>query len=87
MWNLVRINGQSYMTDVTACDSVWGSFGDRFLAGAANATINGFTIEIPRHDLENGKYYAATTRSYTYRDTTQAMYGDLLILSKTDLPG
>ena len=74
MWNLVRVNGQSYMADLTNSDSEWGRLGDLFLAGAANATADGFTIQCPRHDL--GSYhYPATTRSYAYQEETTAYYG------------
>lgn len=41
MWNLIRINGKSYVVDVTNCDGRDRSF--PFLNGAADATENGFT--------------------------------------------
>lgn len=75
MWNLMRVNGQSYMVDVTGCDSEWGRFGDLFLAGAGNATGNGFTIQCPRHDLDNGSYYPEDSRPYTYDEDTKQVYG------------
>lgn len=87
MWNLLRINGRSYMVDLTGCDSEWGQFGDLFLAGAEDATGDGFTIQCPRHDVPSRNfYYYATTKSYTYKDETKQVYdGKLLTLAASDL--
>lgn len=73
-WNLVRINSQSYMADITNCDSDWGRFGGLFLAGAEDATWGGFTIRCPRYDLPDGSYYEATDLRYTYSEDTGQLY-------------
>ena len=39
MWNLVRVNGQSYMADLTNSDSEWGRLGDLFLAEIGRAHV------------------------------------------------
>ena len=86
MWNTVRVNGQSYMVDLTACDSERGQSGDWFLAGSPNATGNGFTIYAPRYNLPNGWYYNATTDAYTYDSDTKSAYDSgILTLAPTGL--
>lgn len=86
MWNTVRVNGRSYMADLTACDSERGQSGDWFLAGSPNATGSGFTIYAPRYDLPNGWYYNATTDTYTYDSDTKSVYdSSILTLTSTGL--
>ena len=86
MWNLVRINGQSYLADVTNCDTgSAGQFGGLFLAGVSNATGNGCTISLPKHSLGNGHYIPAQSISYTYDSDTKALYDEgVLTLAASD---
>ena len=87
MWNIVRINGQSYMADITACDT------DRdnvkpldalFLAGAPNGTANGYTINVPQYDVGGGYYVKAHDVSYTYEDGTKQLYpASILTLARS----
>lgn len=82
MWNLIRINGQRCMADITACDSEWGRLGGLFLAGAEAASGDGFTIQCPRYDLPDGSYYMPEVRTYTYSEETKLVYSsELLTLS------
>lgn len=86
MWNTVRVNGQSYMVDLTASDSERGQSGDWFLAGSSKATGDGFTIYAPRYNLPNGWYYDAATDVYTYDSDTKSIYGSaILTLAPTRL--
>ncbi len=76
MWNVVRINGNNYMADVTNSDTgTIGSSGQLFLKGSVtNADENGYTIPL------------TGTRSmvYQYDDDTIASYtAEERILSKT----
>lgn len=74
MWNTVRVNGQSYLADLTACDGSSGASNYWFLVGAPNCTTNGFTLHSPY------------TNSYTYWDETRQYYGkEILLLSPTNL--
>lgn len=88
MWNIVRINGQSYLADITNADT------DRdnvrpldafFLVGAPNGTANGYTIHIPRYDVGGGRYVAAHDLTYTYRDEMSTIYHPaILTLARTN---
>ena len=73
-WNLVQIDGRRYMADITGCDSEWGQSGFLFLAGAADATWEGFTIQCPQYDLPDGRYYEAMSLRYTYGEETRQVY-------------
>lgn len=86
MWNLVRINGRSYMADVTNSDEgTVGAYGGLFLAGACDSTGDGFTMEIPRHELGGGSYMPARSERYTYGNRTRTLFGaDILKLSPAD---
>ena len=83
MWNLVRINGKSYMADITVCDSQWGQSGgadDLFLAGAAGATGDGFTVQCFAHiHPVTGEYIPARSVSYTYWDQTKNAYDSKIL--------
>lgn len=85
MWNLVRINGRSYMADVTNCDeNSSGMYGGLFLAGAADSTADGFTAEIPRFELGGGRYAPARSERYTYDSSTKELLpADMLKLAPT----
>lgn len=86
MWNTVRVNGRSYMVDLTACDSQWGQFGDLFLAGTPNSTADGFTIQYPRHTLPDGRSFSAGSDTYTYDNDTRSVYdSNILTLASTGL--
>ena len=75
MWNIVRIDGQSYLVDVTNSDTGGvGEYGGLFLAGAPGATGNGCTISIPQHDLGNGYYVQAANINYMYDAETKELY-------------
>ena len=77
MWNTVRVNGRSYLVDLTACDGNRGQDGQAdawFLVGSSNATANGFGIYVPRFDLPGG-WYSAKTDTYTYDNDTKSFYG------------
>ncbi len=86
MWNLVRINGRSYIADVTNCDeNTSGMYGGLFLAGASDSTEDGFTIEIPRFELGGGRYAPARRERYTYRNEMKGLFGaDVLKLAPAD---
>lgn len=72
MWNLVRVDGRSYLVDVTFLDT-GGQSSDWFLAGAPNATGDGFTTP-------------ARSVSYRYRNEMKSLFGSgLLTLAPTGL--
>lgn len=86
MWNTVRVNGRSYMVDLTACDSQWGQFGDLFLAGTPNSTADGFTIHYPRHTLPDGRSFSAGSDTYAYDNDIKSVYdSSILTLAPTGL--
>lgn len=75
MWNLVRINGKSFMADITWCDSDWGRAGDLFLAGTSSTTGDGFAIPcFAQIHPVTGEYIPARTVHYTYWDETKELY-------------
>ena len=86
MWNIVRINGRSYLADVTNSDvDGAGEYGGLFLVGAPNATANGCTINIPRHNLGGGRYIPAQSMNYIYGTETKAAYdSSILTLAASD---
>lgn len=86
MWNLVRINGRSYLVDVTNSDtSSVGQYGGLFLAGAPDATGDGYTVNLPRVDLDGGRYIPARSLRYTYDGDTKALYdSSVLTLAASD---
>lgn len=86
MWNIVRINGQSYLADVTNSDTDGaGEYGGLFLVGTSNATGDGCTINLPRHDLGNGYYIPAHSINYIYDAETKAAYdSSILTLAASD---
>ena len=76
MWNIVRVNGRSYLVDVTACDSARGQSGQAdawFLAGSPSATGDGFSLHIPRFEFDKW-YYEADTEAYAYDDDSKSVY-------------
>ena len=86
MWNLVRINGLSYLVDVTNSDTGnVGQYGGLFLAGAPNATGDGYIVNLPRVDLGDGRYIPADSLRYTYDGDTKALYdSSILTLAASD---
>ncbi len=86
MWNVVRINGESYLADITNSDEgMAGQQGGLFLAGTPNSTRNGCTIHIPKLDLGNGYYREAVDKDYQYDEGTRSLYDEsFLILAPSD---
>ena len=86
MWNLVRINGLSYLVDVTNSDTGnVGQYGGLFLAGSPNATRDGHIVNLPRVDLDDGRYIPAASLRYTYDGDTKALYdSSILTLAASD---
>lgn len=77
MWNIVRINGQSYMADITNCDTDRANvkpLDALFLAGDPNGTANSYTIHVPRYEIGGGRYVSARDIHYTYGDDTKRLY-------------
>jgi uncharacterized protein YjdB len=73
MWNVVVLDGKSYLVDVTNSDQgTIGAKGGLFLAGTPGTASRGYTFTI------NG-----VKTTYTFDADTQAMYGSLLNLSST----
>lgn len=83
MWNIVRINGQSYLADITNCDADNIKPLDAlFLAGDPHGAANGYTIHVPRYEVGSGHHVAAYDISYTYDTRTIRLYGaDVLTLA------
>lgn len=68
MWNIVPLEGQNYLVDVTNCDEgTVGSPDQLFLAGTAGSVAEGYTFT-----LNNG----LSTIAYTYYDDCKALYGE-----------
>lgn len=88
MWNIVRINGQSYLADITNSDTDRANvkpLDALFLAGAPNGTANGYTIHVPQYDAGGGHYVAADDIRYTYEDNTKRLYSaGVLTLAASD---
>lgn len=79
-WNIVRINGVSYLMDVTHCDDGNCAYrGPKFLAGAEGSIASGYYI----YDYYTGPF------NYVYYPDTIDLWGDgedsILKLSETDL--
>ena len=88
MWNIVRINGQSYLADITNCDPDSGStkpLEEAFLAGDPNGTANGCAAHLPRYALDDWNYMPAQDIRYTYESDIKRLYSaDVLKLSATN---
>lgn len=88
MWNIVRINDQSYLVDITNGDTDDGStarLDALFLAGTSGSVASGYTIHMPRYSLGGGRYVMAQDIRYTYGDSTKRLYGaDVLTLAGSD---
>jgi len=85
MWNIVRVDGKSYLVDITNCDE--GSTGDPywlFMRGCASGNEQGYTIDIPIHKV--GEQYSLGSKiGYTYGEDL-LWDKDILTLSKEDHP-
>lgn len=77
MWNIVPLDGQNYLVDVTNCDEgTVGSPDQLFLAGTAGSVKDGYTFT-----LNGGR----STITYTYYDDCKDLYGEgPLTLAATD---
>lgn len=88
MWNIVRINNQSYLVDITNGDTDDGSsarLDALFLAGASGSVASGYTIHIPQYSLGGGRNVMAQDIRYTYGDSSKRLYGaDVLTLAGSD---
>ena len=77
MWNIVTIEGDNYLADVTNCDTGTVGAPDRlFLAGTAGSVSSGYRFTFP--DIER-------TITYTYSRDMSEMYGDILKLADSSL--
>lgn len=85
MWNIVRINGESYLVDITNGDMDDGGtvrLDALFLAGASGSVTGGYTIHVPRYEIGGGRYVAAQDIRYTYRNNMKELFGaDVLTLA------
>lgn len=75
MWNIIRIDGKSYIADITNSDEgTIGRGGQLFLAGAEGSVAGGYTVYIDGQPV-----------TYTYDAGTMAILGeDILTISQTD---
>lgn len=74
MWNIVSIDGVSYLVDVTNCDSGTTSNGYLFLKGMITSSASGFTA----------KFFSQQIKYVYYSDTASQYSSDFLTLSTTD---
>ena len=98
MWNIVTVDGKSYLADITNCDA--GSVGSAlqasdtapgrylFMKGYSAAISNGYRINIPYKEVStsSGKRWVdATSVSYTYDSNASSILGaSVLKLSDAD---
>ena len=98
MWNIVTVDGKSYLADITNCDA--GSVGSAlqasgtapgrylFMKGYSAAITNGYRINIPYKEVStsSGKRWVdATSVSYTYDSNASSILGaSVLKLSDAD---
>lgn len=75
MWNIVSIDGVSYLVDVTNCDSGTISNGYLFLKGMISSSSSGFTAKFGSSQQIKYVYYSDTASQYS---------SDFLTLSTTD---
>jgi hypothetical protein len=87
MWNIVTLHGQSYLVDLTNCDSgTIGENGELFLAGSAKTGITGkysialacgvtLTYQCSANTLAlyDSKALAVATQNYAYSEHTRLL--------------
>ncbi len=72
MWNIVTLNGKSYLVDVTNCDTgTIGASDKLFLTGTDGSIENGYTFSINNRKI-----------SYKYSGDQQGLLGDVLKLAE-----
>lgn len=78
MWDLVRINGTSYLVDITNSDAgMAGQNGELFLAGSSAQIENGYTLSA-----------GSKTINYVYDSSTLSTYtSSVLVISSTGFYG
>lgn len=80
-WNIVHIEGENYIADITNSDgNSIGYDGKLFLAGMTGSVDEGYTKEWPGREEEQGdgsiKIYPSGSISYTYDSDTRNIYTD-----------
>lgn len=89
MWNIVNVDGTSYITDVTNCDSGTAGAPDKlFMAGATGSVTDGYYESGSKcmfeYDTKYTKYYTNEILTISPTDYTKPMYtGDFRVIGGT----